>query len=570
MTSSGHDEPPVDQPDPTEEPLAEPTPQPTEGDAPPQGDDAPPAQSAGPDEGLAGEASAEGVEPVEKGNIFLRLINRLPFPIVRTRKALFGLTVAILGVGFVATVAVMNSLTYMESASFCTTCHTMAPQQKAYEAGVHQDVACGECHVDPGAVGFVKAKAAGTKELIDLIMGTYPRPIEAVEHTKLPPVTHTCEKCHPLSQISKDNQPTQLVARPLFASDEKNTRSDIMVLIRPANLGTSEQKSAHWHVMQDVTFTAADRHLQTIDLVQFTDRKSGQLESYIAARQVRESTNAAADVARLKATEENRTMDCIDCHNRVGHEVPTADEAVDRALAAGTISPDLPYVKRQAMALLTNTYTSAEAAKAAIDGLDSFYKVQFPLVIQQKGAEVAAASKELNSIFSLIDTPAMKTVDGTYPNNLGHQNAPGCFRCHDGAHYLVDKGVVTNKVIPSTCDTCHTFPQMDSSTALLPVGTKPADHTDPLYVFDHRIVAGSVTPNPNTCGACHKASYCSSCHDSGAIKVNHYQMLYNHAASVQLAGGTQACAVCHQPAYCAQCHKNPVLGKSNAQLDTAG
>lgn len=47
--------------------------------------------------------------------------------------------------------------------------------------------------------------------------------------------------------------------------------------------------------------------------------------------------------------------------------------------------------------------------------------------------------------------PRMKVFWGTYPNNLGHDPFPGCFRCHDGLHSTVD-GEIT---IASDCSTCH-------------------------------------------------------------------------------------------------------------------
>ena len=39
---------------------------------------------------------------------------------------------------------------------------------------------------------------------------------------------------------------------------------------------------------------------------------------------------------------------------------------------------------------------------------------------------------------------------GTYPNNLGHADFPGCFRCHDENHATSDK-----KTITQDCTTCH-------------------------------------------------------------------------------------------------------------------
>jgi hypothetical protein len=416
-------------------------------------------------------------------------------------------------------------------------------------------------------MGFVKAKLAGTRELYALVTNTYPTPIPPLEHDALPSTKDTCQQCHPLSQIAKDGQPTKLLTRASFSRDEKNTRNDLAVLIRPARAGTADAASVHWHVQQDVTYTSEDEHQQTIDTVEFTDKKTGELVQYIAEGKVRQSTNADVDIARLKATQANRTMDCNDCHNRVGHQVPSVDEAVDAAMADGSISPTLPYIKRQAVTLLTNTYDTDEAGQSAINKLAGFYAAEYPLVAKEKAAEIASASKAISGIYELVVTSEMNTRGGTYADNLGHQSSQGCFRCHDGAHYKVVKGQVTKETIPSTCETCHTFPQGTASPASVPIGKKPSDHTDPLWVFSHRTTAGTVTPNPNTCGACHTTSYCEDCHDSGAVKVDHDKMLYNHAQSVIDSGkNTNSCAVCHQPAYCAQCHKDPVLVRTNAKL----
>ena len=46
--------------------------------------------------------------------------------------------------------------------------------------------------------------------------------------------------------------------------------------------------------------------------------------------------------------------------------------------------------------------------------------------------------------------PQMKVGWGTYPNNLGHDPSPGCFRCHDGNHTTAD-----GRAIASDCSTCH-------------------------------------------------------------------------------------------------------------------
>jgi len=46
--------------------------------------------------------------------------------------------------------------------------------------------------------------------------------------------------------------------------------------------------------------------------------------------------------------------------------------------------------------------------------------------------------------------PEMNVTWGTYLNDLGHMDFPGCFRCHDGSHVAAD-----GQTIPNDCDTCH-------------------------------------------------------------------------------------------------------------------
>mgnify|MGYP003336633136 CR=1 FL=1 len=55
------------------------------------------------------------------------------------------------------------------------------------------------------------------------------------------------------------------------------------------------------------------------------------------------------EIAALRGTETARTMDCLDCHNRIGHGIPTINDAVDSAIDQGQISASLPYVKREAL-----------------------------------------------------------------------------------------------------------------------------------------------------------------------------------------------------------------------------
>ena len=331
----------------------------------------------------------------------------------------------------------------------------------------HKEVTCAECHIEPGLAGFVKAKANGTKQLMGIITGEYPTPIPPPDHAKLPAIKDTCLKCHSLEQITRNGGPVKLVLRPRYRLDETNTRETVAIMIRPAGIGqgtgttgTADTpaddavKGVHWHVEQKVTYTSGDEHAQQIDLVELT-AKDGTVKQYISGRQVAVSTDVKPDVDRLKSSQTSREMNCIDCHNRVGHAVPSPDRAVDESIAAGRISTNLPFIKRDGVALLNGDYPTTDAADKAIAGLRATYAAKYPLAIKNQEAQVTKAIDELKVVYRLIATPAMKVQAKTYPDNLGHQTSPGCFRCHDDAHYLVVKGKITNEKIPSACATCH-------------------------------------------------------------------------------------------------------------------
>jgi hypothetical protein len=57
----------------------------------------------------------------------------------------------------------------------------------------------------------------------------------------------------------------------------------------------------------------------------------------------------------------------------------------------------------------------------------------------------------------------MKASWKEYPNNIGHMNWPGCFRCHDGQHRTAD-GKKT--VRASNCDACHLIVAQGAGTEL--------------------------------------------------------------------------------------------------------
>jgi nitrate/TMAO reductase-like tetraheme cytochrome c subunit len=497
-------------------------------------------------------APAPDSAPKRRNPFYLRG-RRLRLP--SSRRGLFALLLVLGGFGFVSVFSTVSLIHWTETADFCGRCHTMSPELQAYEAGPHKNVACAECHVEPGITGWLKAKINGTKQLIEVVLGAYPAPIPPPDHSDMPAATDTCENCHGVTRDAVKTLKTETI----FSEDQANSRQFVGLMIRPGGGNPFDvSRSVHWHVLRTVTFWSADPRAQTIDYVEAT-QPDGSIATYISLAKVKVSSDVNPDAEAVKAADKSTVMSCYDCHNRVGHDISNPRVGLDAAMVAGTVDPTLPYVKREGMQILWAGYPDLATADAAADKLPAFYRLNYPNVATAKSTEIAAAVAEIKVLYRLTATPEMKVTAKTYPNNLGHLDFPGCFRCHDGGHVEVVAGQVTNKIIPSACDTCHTFPQIGPAVASLPLGAPPATHSDNLWVFNHKSVATNVDPGGQSCGECHARDYCVNCHSTGAVTVDHDAMATNHAAVIR-AQGNQACSYCHQPVYCARCHGNtPVL-----------
>jgi hypothetical protein len=331
---------------------------------------------------------------------------------------------------------------YMDSNEFCgVACHSvMAPEYAAFKVAAHSQVGCVDCHIGPGATSFVRAKVSGTRQLVTLARGTQPRPIPApVRHMR--PASEICERCHAPQKHHGD----KVVVRTRYASDEANTALTTVMVLKIGGPGVGIH-GLHLDPARPISYVAADDRRQVIPRV--TRGGEGAVE-YV-------SKDVQADVAG-PASGRGRAMDCMDCHNRPSHTFEVPERAVDEALAAGRISPALPFVKKKAVELLRAEYADQAAALAGIDeGLAGFYRTSYPEVFQKERARIEAAAKQVGAIHARNVFPGMKVTWGTYPNNIGHEDFPGCFRCHDDNHQAPD-----GRTITQGCDSCHTILAQD-------------------------------------------------------------------------------------------------------------
>jgi formate-dependent nitrite reductase cytochrome c552 subunit len=190
-----------------------------------------------------------------------------------------------------------------------------------------------------------------------------------------------------------------------------------------------------------IRYAAADKKRQTIPWVEYRNTATGAKRTYLAS-------DAKADaVAALPAFD----MQCVDCHNRAAHSFEQAEHAVDAALASGAITVGLPFIKKTAVELLKADYKSQEEAAQKISaGLQQYYREKYPRILSSRPNDIQSAAVALSAIYGRNVFPDLKVTWGTYPNNLGHTEVPGCFRCHDENHATLDK-----KTITQDCSACH-------------------------------------------------------------------------------------------------------------------
>jgi hypothetical protein len=330
-----------------------------------------------------------------------------------------------------------SAVSYMDSVSFCgTTCHVMQPEFTAYGISPHAGVGCIACHVGSGATSFVRSKIAGTRQLVALAFDNYSRPIPApVENMR--PAREICERCH----WAQRSSPRKVLVRTSYEADEANTASTTVLVMKVGGPGDGGIHGGH----QGVEYIALDRQRQRIARVSRTTDSGGAT--------VYDSATSPATPEQLAAGQ-RRAMDCLDCHNRPAHTFELPEAAVDRAIAGGRIRASLPFIKRETVAALRQEYPDHEtAARQIAERLEAFYRASYPAVAEAEAAAIQNAIGAAQSIYLENVFPKMKVSWGTYPNNLGHVDFPGCFRCHDGTMASPE-----GRTIPSDCNSCHELP----------------------------------------------------------------------------------------------------------------
>jgi hypothetical protein len=370
---------------------------------------------------------------------------------------------------------------YTESVIFCgQACHeVMKPEFVAYKASPHAKVRCVECHVGGGAEAYVRSKFTGMRQLYGVVTGHFNRPI----HTpvaNMRAATETCQKCHWSEKYYGD----VIKVFNHYEYDEQNSLNQTRMLIKVGGGDPSGGPvgGIHWHmnVANEVTFIAADEKRQNIPWVRVKDI-TGQVVEF----KTKDSTLTSKEIEQTP----KRKMDCIDCHSRPAHIYLSPNQAVDQAFDAGRLDVALPFLKAKAVEALARPYDTNDEAVAAISNdINSYYSSNFPELYASQANSIGGAVAEIQRLYQTYFFPEMKTDWKASTNNIGHYNAQGCFRCHDGQHFSTD-----GKVIRNECSVCHTT--IDQNFRGQTIAVKSG-------LFQHPVDLGDK--NTWQCAACHK------------------------------------------------------------------
>jgi hypothetical protein len=463
------------------------------------------------------------------------------------------------GVLFILGFAVLLALAslawdYTNSVGFCSnTCHDVHPEEPAaFTDSYHASVKCTECHM--GRLGTLQSfflKVSHARHLPEVLFNDYQRPLQS---ETLRPANESCERCHWPPAFHGD----RMMEIKHFLPDKDNTEKRIYLLLKT---GGGERTNGqgygiHWHIANKVEYIATDDKKQDIRWVRSTlpDGRVVEFNDVTAPL-------SAEEIAKAP----KRTMDCVDCHNRAGHPFPSPDAKIDELLAQGKVSTSLPYAKEELLNLLSASYPDQATAEAAVAKLADTYKTKYPEVAASQAPAIEQAQKAAADLVTQLVFKTAQVTWQSFPDNRGHKDFAGCFRCHDGKHLASD-----GESIRLQCNICHSIPitvNAHDRIPQLPAKSlkEPDSHLQTNFMADHRFLAN------DSCSTCHgkitfgsdDSNFCanSACHGRAwpAVQLN---AAFPHPIKLEGKHAQVWCFSCHQgvqkPVYeCANCHKPP-------------
>ena len=140
--------------------------------------------------------------------------------------------------------------------------------------------------------------------------------------------------------------------------------------------------------------------------------------------------------------------------------VELPERGMNNAFTLGELPDTLPFIKKKGVELLKANYGSQqEAAEKLPAAFTDFYKQNYPDLYSKRSQDIQSAAQSILAIYNRNIFAELKVTWGTYPNNLGHTDFPGCFRCHDGSHSDAGGAAITQD-----CTVCHERVAIDDAS----------------------------------------------------------------------------------------------------------
>jgi len=191
----------------------------------------------------------------------------------------------------------------------------MQPQAIGHSRSAHARVACVQCHVQDGFGHHMQAKLAGVSRVLAVALDSHRGAIRSsAGHAN--EINTQCRSCHRLERT-----PPFKLKRIRYTQSEGLTTPEELAVILKLGSGRASAGGAHWHSDHRirVAYAAVDPLGQQIPWVKVR-RADGTEITY--------SSSIAAGPEQWDQVPKHE-MDCVDCHNRVGHAIAPQDSRLE-------------------------------------------------------------------------------------------------------------------------------------------------------------------------------------------------------------------------------------------------
>ena len=340
-----------------------------------------------------------------------------------------------------------------ESREFCgELCHeVMNPEWVRYQDSPHARVECVDCHIGPGADWFVRSKLSGLRQVWAVATDSFPRPIPTPIRD-LRPARETCEECHWRRQFIGYKE----IDRSYYLSDEENPVHHLRMLLK---VGGEKTILHAWfrhslpHADRPPRRVHRHRRAEAGDRLGPRDARRRQRHGVRpppttrSARKRRRRSRCAPWIAWIATIGRPTSSPC-----RRGW-------STTRSQGAASLSSFPRSRCRPSVRSTTVTRRLEEAMTGIASSMRDFYEENYPEVSKNKARALTSSIEKLQGIYRETIFPEMKADWSAHPDNIGHRDAPGCFRCHNDEMESAEGDTIT-----TTCHTCHLILAQGEST----------------------------------------------------------------------------------------------------------